>query len=202
MRSSCPQPLQPVPVPCAIGPVEIKFFGMGQSFNITGLLPYANYELCVVSYNNMGSTVSDWVSITTLKEREDSLLLIPVQNSNTVWLWLFVANRNYKCPPSHLILPSEILKNVLLHLCHINKKHLSCCFFVAPQYKEPFVVHSNLTTVFVDWSGSFSLNGPLSEYSLTESNLRIYSGFHSSLHIPRTSDKSMTTMVILSMTSG
>lgn len=72
MRSSCPQPLQPVPVPCAIGPVEIKFFGMGQSFNITGLLPYANYELCVVSYNNMGSTVSDWVSITTLKERKDS----------------------------------------------------------------------------------------------------------------------------------
>lgn len=69
MRSSCPQPLQPVPVPCATGPVEIKFFGMGQSFNITGLLPYANYELCVVSYNNMGSTVSDWVSITTLKER-------------------------------------------------------------------------------------------------------------------------------------
>lgn len=44
--------------------------------------------------------------------------------------------------------------------------------------------------MFVDWSGSFSLNGPLREYSLTESNLRIYSGFHSSLHIPRTSDKS------------
>lgn len=52
-------------------------------------------------------------------------------------------------------------------------------------------MHSNLTTVFVDWSGSFSLNGPLREYSLTENNLRIYSGFHSSLHIPRTSDKSM-----------
>lgn len=53
------------------------------------------------------------------------------------------------------------------------------------------MVHSNITTVFVDWSGSFSLNGPLREYSLTENNLRIYSGFHSSLHIPRTSDKSM-----------
>lgn len=70
-------------------------------------------------------------------------------------------------------------------------------FFVAPQYKEPFVVQSNLTNVFLDWSGSFSLNGPLGEYSLTENNLRIYSGFHSSLHIPRTSDKSMTTMVLL-----
>ncbi|KAK7153113.1 hypothetical protein R3I93_011118 [Phoxinus phoxinus] len=140
MRSSCPQPLQPVPVPCATGPVEIKFFGMGQSFNITGLLPYANYELCVVSYNNMGSTVSDWVSITTLKE--------------------------------------------------------------PPQYKEPFVVQSNLTHVFLDWSGSFSLNGPLGEYSLTEHNLRIYSGFHSSLHIPRTSDKTFAFQVTCTTDSG
>ncbi|ROL41587.1 Usherin [Anabarilius grahami] len=113
---------------------------MGQSFNITGLLPYANYELCVVSYNNMGSTVSDWVSITTLKE--------------------------------------------------------------PPQYKEPFVVHSNLTTVFVDWSGSFSLNGPLGEYSLTENNLRIFSGFHSSLHIPRTSDKTFAFQVTCTTDSG
>ncbi|XP_016124971.1 usherin [Sinocyclocheilus grahami] len=140
VRSSCPQPLQPVPVTCVVGPVEIKFFGMGQSFNITGLLPYANYELCVVSYNNMGSTASDWVSITTLNE--------------------------------------------------------------SPQYKEPFVVHSNITTVFVDWSGSFSLNGPLREYSLTENNLRIYSGFHSSLHIPRTSDKSFAFQVTCTTDSG
>uniref|UniRef100_A0A671RF78 Usherin-like n=1 Tax=Sinocyclocheilus anshuiensis TaxID=1608454 RepID=A0A671RF78_9TELE len=140
VRSSCPQPLQPVPVTCVVGPVEIKFFGMGQSFNITGLLPYANYELCVVSYNNMGSTASDWVSITTLKE--------------------------------------------------------------SPQYKEPFVVHSNITTVFVDWSGSFSLNGPLREYSLTENNLRIYSGFHSSLHIPRTSDKTFAFQVTCTTDSG
>ncbi|RXN19458.1 usherin [Labeo rohita] len=140
VRSSCPQPLQPVPVTCAVGPVEIKFFGMGQSFNITDLLPYANYELSVVTYNNMGSAVSDWVSITTLKE--------------------------------------------------------------PPQYKEPFVVHSNLTTVFVDWSGSFFLNGPLREYSLTENNLRIYSGFHSSLHIPRTSDKTLAFQVTCTTDSG
>ncbi|KTF85738.1 hypothetical protein cypCar_00006734, partial [Cyprinus carpio] len=140
VRSSCPQPLQPVPVTCVMGPVEIKFFGMRQSFNITDLLPYANYELCVVSYNNMGSTASDWISITTLKE--------------------------------------------------------------SPQYKEAFVVHSNITTVFVDWSGSFSLNGPLREYSLTENNLRIYSGFHSSLHIPRTSDKTFAFQVTCTTDSG
>ncbi|XP_052001042.1 usherin [Xyrauchen texanus] len=139
-RLACPRTLQPVSVPCAIGPAEIKFFGMGQSFNITGLVPYANYELCVVSYNNMGSTVSDWVSITTLKEQ--------------------------------------------------------------PQYKEPFVVHSNLTTVILDWSGSFSLNGPLREYTLTENNLRIYSGFHSSLHIPRTSDKTFVFQVTCTTDSG
>nr|XP_009291422.1 usherin [Danio rerio] len=140
VRLSCPQPPQPVPVPCAIGPVEVKFFGMGQSFNISGLLPYANYELCVVSYNNMGSTASDWVSITTLKE--------------------------------------------------------------PPQYMEAFVVHSNLTSVFVDWSGSFSLNGPLTEYSLTESSLRVYSGFHSFLHIPRTSDKTFAFQVTCTTDSG
>lgn len=70
VRSACPQTLQPVTVSCVIGPVEIKFFGMGRSFNITGLLPYASYELRVVSNNNMGSTESDWVSVTTFKERK------------------------------------------------------------------------------------------------------------------------------------
>ncbi|KAI4904703.1 hypothetical protein NFI96_004043 [Prochilodus magdalenae] len=127
VRSACPQPLQPIPVACSVGQVETRFFGKGQSLNITGLLPYGSYEVCVVSYNNMGSTASDWVSITTLKE--------------------------------------------------------------PPQYKQPFVVHSNLTTVYVDWSQSFFLNGPLRDYALTESGLRLYSGFHSYVYIPRTSDK-------------
>ncbi len=99
---------------------------------------------------------------------------------------------NYKCHTSNSYYHLKFWKNS----SGTKIKPHSCCFFVAPQYKEPFAVHSNLTTVFVDWSGSFSVNGPLREYSLTENNLRIYSGFHSSLHIPRTSDKSMP------MTSG
>lgn len=70
VRSGCPQPLQPVAVSCVIGSAEIKFFGMGRTFNITGLLPYASYELRVVSHNNMGNTVSDWVSVTTMTERK------------------------------------------------------------------------------------------------------------------------------------
>ncbi|TRY59653.1 hypothetical protein DNTS_027396, partial [Danionella cerebrum] len=140
VRSTCPQPMQPVPSPCTTGPEEIKFLGMGQSFNVTGLLPYASYELRVLSYNNMGSTVSDWVTITTLKE--------------------------------------------------------------APQYLKAFVVQSNLTSVFADWSSSFSLNGPLREYSLTESSLRIYSGFHSSLLMPRTSDKTFAFQVTCTTDSG
>ncbi|XP_056624652.1 usherin [Triplophysa dalaica] len=140
VRSGCPQPLQPVAVSCVIGSAEIKFFGIGRTFNITGLLPYASYELRVVSHNNMGNTVSDWVSVTTMTE--------------------------------------------------------------PPQFKEAFVVQSNITTMFVDWSGSFSLNGPLREYSLTESNLRIYSGFHSSLHIPRTSDKTFVFQVTCTTDSG
>ncbi|KAK1793453.1 hypothetical protein P4O66_011830 [Electrophorus voltai] len=127
VRSACPQPMQPVPMGCSVGQVESRFFRKGQSLNITTLLPYATYDICVVSYNNMGSTASEWVPITTLKE--------------------------------------------------------------PPQYKQAFVVHSNLTAVCVDWGLSFFLNGPLREYSLSESGLRVYSGFHSSANIPRTSDK-------------
>ncbi|XP_049320201.1 usherin isoform X1 [Astyanax mexicanus] len=140
VRSACPQPLQPVPMPCSVGAVETRFFGKGQILNITNLLPYASYEVCVVSYNNIGSTASDWVSITTLKE--------------------------------------------------------------PPQYKQPFVVHSNLTTVYVDWTQSFYLNGPLRDYALTESSLRLYSGFHSYIYIPRTSDKTFSFQVTCSTDSG
>ncbi|KAF7704133.1 hypothetical protein HF521_021205 [Silurus meridionalis] len=127
------EPLQPN------GIIE-RFFGKGLSLNVTVLLPYTTYEVCVVSYNNMGSTASDWVSITTLKE--------------------------------------------------------------APQYKAPFVVQSNLTMVFVDWSRSFSLNGPLRDYSLTESSLRLYTGFHSYIYIPRTSDKTFAFQVTCTTDSG
>ncbi|GAA6098731.1 usherin [Tachysurus ichikawai] len=140
VQTACPQPLQPVPLPCSIGTVETRFFGKGLSLNVTALHPYTTYEVCVVSYNNMGSTASVWISITTLIE--------------------------------------------------------------APVYKEPFVVQSNLTTMFVDWSGSFSLNGPLREYILTESSLRIYSGFHSSIYIPWTSVKTFAFQVICTTDNG
>ncbi|XP_062863133.1 usherin [Trichomycterus rosablanca] len=140
VRRACPQPLQPVPVECSVGPVETRFFGKERSFNVTALLPYTNYEVCVVSYNNMGSTTSDWFLVTTLKE--------------------------------------------------------------APQYKEPFVVQSNLTMVYVDWTESFSLNGRLRDYALTESGLRLYSGFHSSIYIPRTSDKTFAFQVTCTTDGG
>ncbi|XP_066526697.1 usherin [Hoplias malabaricus] len=140
MRRSCPQPLQPVPAVCSEGPVETRFFGKGQNLNITGLLPYTSYEVRVVSYNNMGSATSDWVSITTLKE--------------------------------------------------------------PPQYKQPFVVDSNLTMVFVDWTGSFYLNGRLKDFALLESGMRLYSGFHTFVHIPRTSDKTFMFQVECSTDSG
>uniref|UniRef100_A0A3P9BUF9 Usherin n=1 Tax=Maylandia zebra TaxID=106582 RepID=A0A3P9BUF9_9CICH len=62
----------------------------------------------------------------------------------------------------------------------------------APQYVSPFSVDSNLTVIWLDWTGSFSLNGYLKEYSVTESQLRIYTGFYSYLHVPRISQKSKT----------
>uniref|UniRef100_A0A3P8RYW1 Usherin n=1 Tax=Amphiprion percula TaxID=161767 RepID=A0A3P8RYW1_AMPPE len=95
-----------------------------------GLRPYSTYELRAACFNNMGSTASNWTTVTTLSE--------------------------------------------------------------APQYVSSFSVGSNLTVIWLDWTGSFSLNGYLKEYSVTESRLRVYTGFYSYLHIPRTSQKNTT----------
>lgn len=62
--------------------------------------------------------------------------------------------------------------------------------FTAPRYMAPFSVVSNLSTIHIDWSRTFVLNGRLKEYALTESGQRIYSGFDTELYLPRTSDKS------------
>lgn len=67
--------------------------------------------------------------------------------------------------------------------------HLFPCF-AAPRYLAPFSVVSNLSTIHIDWSRTFVLNGRLKEYALTESGQRIYSGFDTELYLPRTSDKS------------
>ncbi|KAH0622701.1 hypothetical protein JD844_025231 [Phrynosoma platyrhinos] len=128
MHSSCPPPLQPIEKTCRPGPVEVKYTGNDQQFNVSDLQPYTTYKLRVVSYNSVGSTSSDWISFTTRKE--------------------------------------------------------------VPQYKAPFIVVSNLSTIYLDWSHTFLLNGPLKEYVLMEGGQRIYSGFDTSLYLPRTSDKS------------
>uniref|UniRef100_W5NGL3 Usherin n=1 Tax=Lepisosteus oculatus TaxID=7918 RepID=W5NGL3_LEPOC len=64
-----------------------------------------------------------------------------------------------------------------------------------PRYRAPFIIISNLTTVYLDWSHSFILNGQLQDYVLTENGIRLYSGFHSTLYIPRTSDKTFVFQV-------
>ncbi|KAM9366692.1 usherin [Symphorus nematophorus] len=140
LRSPCPQPLQPVPLPCVEGPIEISFFGKRRSYNVTGLQPYSTYQLRAACFNNMGSTASNWTTVTTLSE--------------------------------------------------------------APQYVSQFSVDSNLTVIWLDWSKSFSLNGYLKEYSVTESQLRIYTGFYSYLHIPRTSQKTLSFQVTCTTNSG
>ncbi|KAJ7988957.1 hypothetical protein DPEC_G00314570 [Dallia pectoralis] len=133
VRRSCPQPPQPVPPPCGVGPIETQYFGPGRNYNVTDLQPYSSYQFRAACHNNMGSTSSNWTTVTTLTE--------------------------------------------------------------APQYMFPFVVYSNLTMVWLDWSSSFSLNGPLRDYTLTEHNQRVYTGFHSYLHIPRTSEKTLSLQV-------
>ncbi|GAB1285872.1 Usherin [Apodemus speciosus] len=61
-----------------------------------------------------------------------------------------------------------------------------------PQYQALFSVHSNASTVWVDWSGTFLLNGRLKEYVVTDGGRRVYSGLDTTFHIPRTVDKSVT----------
>lgn len=61
---------------------------------------------------------------------------------------------------------------------------------------SPFLVDSNLTVIWLDWTGSFAINGYLREFSVTESQLRVYTGFYSQLQIPRTSQKSETHILI------
>lgn len=59
-----------------------------------------------------------------------------------------------------------------------------------PQYQALFSVDSNASTVWVDWSGTFVLNGQLKEYVVTDGGRRVYSGLDTTLYIPRTVDKS------------
>ncbi|KAK2854220.1 hypothetical protein Q5P01_006881 [Channa striata] len=140
VRSPCPQPPQPVTVPCVEGPVETCFFGKSLSYNVTGLQPYSTYELRVACFNNMGGTASNWTSVTTLTE--------------------------------------------------------------APQYVAPFSVGSNRSVIWLDWAGSFSLNGYLKEYGVTESQLRVYTGFYSHVHIARTSQKTLSFQVTCTTNGG
>ncbi|XP_028328840.1 usherin isoform X1 [Gouania willdenowi] len=140
LRSPCPQTPQPVALLCAEGPTEICYFGKKRSHNVTGLQPYAIYELRAVCFNNMGSTASNWTTVGTLSE--------------------------------------------------------------APQYVSPFSVGSNLTVIWLDWTNSFSLNSYLREYSVTESQLRVYAGFYSYLQIPRTSQKTLSFQVTCTTDSG
>ncbi|KAM9016840.1 usherin [Ara ararauna] len=60
-----------------------------------------------------------------------------------------------------------------------------------PRYLAPFSIVSNVSTIHIDWSRTFILNGRLKEYALIESGQRIYSGFDTELYLPRTSDKTL-----------
>ncbi|XP_025748029.1 usherin [Callorhinus ursinus] len=71
-----------------------------------------------------------------------------------------------------------------------------------PQYRGPFLVDSNLSLVRVDWSGSFLLNGPLKEFVVTDGGQRVYSGFDTTLYLPRTADKTFFFQVICTTDEG
>ncbi|XP_006890633.1 PREDICTED: usherin [Elephantulus edwardii] len=125
---------------CTPSQTETKYVGQGQQVSLGGLQPYTTYRLRVVAYNEVGSTASEWISFTTLRE--------------------------------------------------------------LPQYRAPFSVDSNLSVVCVDWSSSFLLNGPLKEYVLMDGAQRVYSGFDTTLYIPRTADKTFLFQVICTTDEG
>lgn len=113
----------------------------------------------------MGSTASNWTNVTTLSEGKSSPLPQPSQ--------LCSYKKHETQPLLSVSIPPSLPP--------------------APQYVSPFSVDSNLTVIWLDWAGSFALNGYLKEFSVTESQLRVYTGFYSYLYVPRTSQKSEST---------
>ncbi|XP_068088985.1 usherin isoform X3 [Hyperolius riggenbachi] len=127
LQAICPPSSSMIGRTCTQGPVEVLCSGTEEACDIAYLQPFTTYSMRVTSYNSEGSTSSEWINCTTLKEK--------------------------------------------------------------PEYKAVFYVLSNITTIFVDWSLSFQLNGQLKEFVLTERGQRLYSGFDTSVHIPKTMDK-------------
>ncbi|XP_074120778.1 usherin [Sminthopsis crassicaudata] len=72
----------------------------------------------------------------------------------------------------------------------------------SPQYKAPFSVSSNLTVVYINWSGTFLLNGKLKEYVLTDGGQRLYSGLDTILYLPRTADRTFLFQITCTTDEG
>ncbi|XP_075719450.1 usherin [Rhinoderma darwinii] len=68
-QETCPQSDQTVGVSCAEGELEMKYSGEEESCEVLALRPFTTYNLRVTCYNAEGSTSSDWVKSTTLKEK-------------------------------------------------------------------------------------------------------------------------------------
>ncbi|XP_075195246.1 usherin [Anomaloglossus baeobatrachus] len=60
-----------------------------------------------------------------------------------------------------------------------------------PVYRTIVHVSNNVSTIFLDWRQSFQLNGQLKAFVLTERGQRLYSGLDSSVHIQKTTDKTL-----------
>ncbi|XP_044147224.1 usherin [Bufo gargarizans] len=69
MQVTCPPLVPTVGSSCIEGAVEMTYSGKEETCEITDLQPFTTYNLRVISYNSEGSTSSDWIQCTTLKER-------------------------------------------------------------------------------------------------------------------------------------
>lgn len=225
LRSSCPQPPQPIPVPCEEGRTEICFFGKQRSYNVTGLVHFFFYLLnpetslskvhFITKYhpevlNRLPMSVKfKLTSLLTLARVEQRTLCafvtkhlytVQVSNRTLIMSWEQPASITWAAlPPTGQ--PSELsakvtkLFSLLSQLTRVQKEFTQNIWSLpsAPQYVSPFLVDSNLTVIWLDWTVTFSINGYLKEFTVTESQLRVYTGFYSYLHIPRTSQKGEST---------
>ncbi|MGH0160152.1 UNVERIFIED_CONTAM: hypothetical protein FKN15_047159, partial [Acipenser sinensis] len=186
--------------------------GVLTSFRDATLQPFTEYEYQVWSINSVGKVSSSWSRAKTGAAPPEG---VPPPTFPTVQATSAVVSISPPTKPNGIVSLYRVFNNsrdkylLVSYIARIKHYTMNCpfneCllpFLTVPQYRAPFIVISNLTTVYLDWSYSFILNGQLREYALTENGVRLYSGFDSTLHIPRTSDKTFVFQVTCTTDTG
>ncbi|XP_076812806.1 usherin-like isoform X3 [Clavelina lepadiformis] len=82
LRHACPSPHQPFPQECALGAALVAYSGKGNLKVVDDLLPYTRYAFRVTSYNEYGSSESEWE--TAITGREEPTYVAPFKATNNI----------------------------------------------------------------------------------------------------------------------